>query len=817
MPQRFDLFAPLRAKARTAPTRAVGIDLGTTNSAVSIATLAPDGTIAVECLRDGQPDDPAAPVAIPTVVAITDQGQLHGRDARRLLRERVESARNKSVFAETKNEIGLRYSYWKAPPELGDATAVASTFLAALGRQFAPRLQGVHAPLVVGVPAAFHGPQRSATLVAASHFVEAIHRAVGAGAPPTAAAARPFLEHPAGSAAPMAGAPVPTRSAHAAPPTLIDEPVAAFLELAHAGALDDLDLASPKRILVFDFGGGTCDIALFDLLRANGEPSVILRGTSRYHRLGGGDIDRAIVHEVLLPQLLHQNKLHTLDLSWRQKKHEVEARLLPTAETLKHALCRKIAQARALGREVPADAEALDAQQHRLVVDGRTLWLEGATMTVADLGRVLEPFLDDAVRIATPNEYFSAVSIFEPIANLVERLAIDRASVDAVLFAGGSSLIPPVRDAVLEYFPNAKPLGGTDPERVQGAVARGAALQALSLALTGTPLIRPVSGIDVGIRTVDGIVDLVEEGATLPSVARRTTLAAPEDSEEPLEISIELVGARERVLFRHAWTLPAPVRAGEPLDLVIAMDENQAIELRLVRRMGEAAELHRTIGCPLSHTDSSHKVLMRVLEREERIRRAEIDDADRGVEFRRLAEDYGELRQYEKAIDAMRTALRAGEDAICAMTMIGNWYGRLQDRARAEQCYLRAIEVEAQSMPLFNLAMSRRDSGDLVDAMICADRAIEIGPDEPCHVLLKADLLRRLGRVEEADDILRTVASERPSATSLNDWQLGWFEWAAATANDTAWQAKLKAERDRRRTKSLPTGVGLLPALYRSP
>lgn len=600
-------------------------------------------------------------------------------------------------------------------------------------------------------------------------------------------------------------------------PTLIDEPIAAFLDLAHAGELEALDLDEPKRLLVFDFGGGTCDVALFDLQCASAGPTVVLRGTSRYHRLGGGDIDRAIVHEVLLPQLLQQNRLHTLDLTWRQKKHEIEARLVPTAESLKQAVCRRIALAKAANRTIAADAECVDSRQHKLVVERRTLWLEGATMTVADLERVLEPFLDDAVRVAGPNEYFSAVSIFEPIASLVERLNIDRDSVDAVLFAGGSSLIPPVRDAVLHHFPNASALGGTDPERLQGAVARGAALQALSLALTGVPLVRPVAGIDVAIRTEDGIFELVEEGAPLPLAKRSLVLAAPEDSDATLEISIELVGARERVLHRHAWTLAPPVRRGEPLDLSIAMDESQSIELHLVRREGEGETLRQSLVSPLSHTDASHKLLMRVLEREERIRRAEIVDADRGVEFRRLAEDYGEMRQYEKAIDAMRTALRAGEDPVPGMTRIGNWYARLQDRERAEQCYRRAIEIEAQSLPLFNLAITRRDCGDVAEALACAERALAAEPAEPCHHLLKADLLRRAGQVEQSDRIIRMVASAPHRFPALNDWQLSWFEWAAATAGDAAWQSRLKSERERRRTTSAATRTGVLPAIFRAP
>ena len=767
---RFDLFAALRTAAGGSEHCAAGIDLGTTNSAIAIASIDATGRIDVRCLREGDADDPGAPVSVPSVVAVDGDDVIVGREARRLLATRVESAQGKTVFAETKNEIGLRYSYWKAPPGLHDATAVAAQVLRHLVTRHADALVDCADPLAIGVPAAFHGTQRTATLAAAED---------GAGEWPHA---------------------------------LVDEPVAAFIDLLRSE--DDAQLQAIRRLLVFDFGGGTCDVALFDLDLASAPARIVLRGTSRYHRLGGGDIDRAIVHEVLLPQLLAQNRVQSLDLTWRQKKRDIEARLVLVAEGLKQALCRRVQRAADDGRTLPPDTEMVDTHQYRIDSAGRTLWLENATLTLADFERVLAPFLDDATRVATPNEYFSALSVFEPVASLTDRLRIDPASVDAVLFSGGATLVPQVRTAVLKRFPNARPLGGTNPEHLQGAVARGAALQALSLAVTGKPLLEPVAGIDLSIRTDDGLVALIEEGEALPIVDRRIALAAPRDSDAALEIAVELVGDAYRTLFHQSWALPGPVRRGEPLQLSIAVDESQSIRLSLVRTAGDAEDFRRQMTSPLAHVDNLHRVQARVLEREERIRRGEVDDADRGVEHRRLAEDYAELRHYEKAIDAMRVAMRHGEDGPHPINLIGIWYGRLRDREREEKCYRSALEFGEWSTALFNLALTRRDRGDLNEAMACVDRAIAAAPDEPCNLVLKSDIARRRGDALAADGLARDAleALDVADLPTQSEWALGWLELAANALKDASWQVQLRLERERRRQKPRESRSGVLPA-----
>ena len=70
---------------------------------------------------------------------------------------------------------------------------------------------------------------------------------------------------------------------------------------------------------------------------------------NRNHRLGGGDIDAAIVHEVLIPQLARENALGPFDLTFEDKKKVLEPALLGLAEALKISLCTEVARLEQFG------------------------------------------------------------------------------------------------------------------------------------------------------------------------------------------------------------------------------------------------------------------------------------------------------------------------------------------------------------------------------------------------------------------------------------------------------------------------------------
>ncbi len=109
------------------PVRVIGIDLGTTNSALAEILWSPDAkeVSLARCLEVEQPTTtgPYIHVLVPSVVAIHANNVLVGEGAKRL-RANTSLRRNKDIFYECKNDIGTRRTYHMAPEGFRSAAEI---------------------------------------------------------------------------------------------------------------------------------------------------------------------------------------------------------------------------------------------------------------------------------------------------------------------------------------------------------------------------------------------------------------------------------------------------------------------------------------------------------------------------------------------------------------------------------------------------------------------------------------------------------------------------------------------------------------------
>ena len=215
--------------------RAVGIDLGTTNSAVSV-------------LEGGEPTVIANAEGFrttPSIVAFTKDGEvLVGETAKRQAVTNVDR-----TIASVKRHMGTDWTF-KVDDKKYTPQEISARILAKLKRDAETYLGEAVTDAVITVPAYFNDAERQATKDAGE----------------------------------IAGLNVLR---------IINEPTAAALAYGLDKGKED------ELILVFDLGGGTFDVSLLEVGKDEGFSTIQVRATSGDNRLGGDDWDQRIVDHLV--------------------------------------------------------------------------------------------------------------------------------------------------------------------------------------------------------------------------------------------------------------------------------------------------------------------------------------------------------------------------------------------------------------------------------------------------------------------------------------------------------------------------------------
>lgn len=231
-----------------------------------------------------------------------------------------------------------------------------------------------------------------------------------------------------------------------------------------------LDLTTSKNVLVYDLGGGTLDVALYKVEKSKEDnfPMIDEIAVGRYTAIGGDNFDN-LLSEYLTKEFLSYNELSEKDINIKEVKQIMESK----AETLKIELSSKVEQVECLGNKI-ADDEEFEVVE----MDLYSGYEFEKYITKKEIENVYYPILgENLTRKDVKNidnlKGKDVENIIYPILDVLakaEEVEKD-CKIDAVILNGGMTKFYLIKDRVERFF-GIKPIEVNDPDL---SVAKGAA------------------------------------------------------------------------------------------------------------------------------------------------------------------------------------------------------------------------------------------------------------------------------------------------------------------------------------------------------
>jgi len=476
----------------------IGIDFGTSTTIVSQVTESEDGNrLTSRPIPIKQFDDMGRTIEdilVPTCIAWTGSQLLVGQGAVAL---KTDYEYGKNIWFSFKMKLGIDLGkpYYRSllsgddvPVTIQNPQQAAVVFFNYLREQIENYVKENSLPqeivYAVSVPASFEANQRM-------DLVNALHDA---------------------------GLKIPEYG-------IIDEPNAAFISYLvetleyGKGIIEGLP-GKQKRILVFDFGAGTCDISILEIEGSQSSIQSKNLAISQFHALGGDNIDRRIVRKLLLDKFYSDNDVNEDIFTSTELSEIIIPKLQKAAEDLK-IQCSKYIMNNWNDSDISPfqslDRNITGSDVPKFQLRDMQLGLKKPSMSFKEFAELLEPFISAeniGENLILREE--DVVNIFEPIYSALDKAEIDRDDLDSILFIGGSCLNPHVLAAVQSHFGRfVEPLILKD---LRSPVSQGSAIHSFMVNGFGRDFLKPIISESIYVITSNaGLRNMLPAGTEIPS------------------------------------------------------------------------------------------------------------------------------------------------------------------------------------------------------------------------------------------------------------------------------------------------------------
>lgn len=562
--------------------------------------------------------------------------------------------------------------------------------------------------------------------------------------------------------------------------SLIDEPNAAFISYIHDSEESEKPLLiSPhynSNVLVFDFGGGTCDISILEIGKsANGLYSKNI-AISKFTKLGGDDVDRYITFKYILPRFFEANNVSDDDFITKERQY-IATQLYKVSERLKILLCKKISN-QMYQLEIP-DYIKSNSDKASITIPVSVETKKGLLtqseffLSTKELVEVMSVFMKSSLIPSSIKGQEEYNNIFMPIESAIKKANVRKSEIDYVLLIGGSAQNPFIQEALKKYFDDSEILV---PQDLQTHVSKGAAIHSLLMNGINKCIIQPITSEPIFVITKDTINKvLIPAGTTIPcDTVVIDDLMPTKDHQEAIELPI-CVGNENKMLFNLKITRDGGFLTTAQVTLALEITADKLL-LAKAHCMGVSCMVEPQNPFANKELSTEERIVLRA-EREANIeteRNGGIPTKNCLISLRKAYEDAGNDFKVAETLEQQNEIYPNPEE----YNLIGVYYHNSGNRDKAIDFFERALDYNPNDYwSNFNLGNTLFYK-DLKRARQYLNKAYELNPSEPCINILLGRLDKREGKESEAKEKFQIAYDryeQKWKANSFNKSDYGWF------------------------------------------